>query len=499
MAAEPQPPAKKKRTFTFPSAFTILIVLTMVVALLTWIIPAGQFDRDADGKPIAGTYHEVPKNPQRLIVDTLLAPIDGMYGIQGEDGQVRASNGYGELYGSINVALFVLVIGGFLGVTMKTGAIDTGIQFVVKRLGNKGTWLIVALMIIFLAGGTSYGMAEETLAFYLVIIAAMISLGFDALTGVALIMLGAGIGTLASTVNPFATGIASAFAGIPLGEGLIYRVVLLVLGGALGIWYVLRYARQVKRNPAKSLVADMADDNRQHFLGEDHAANTATLTGRQKIVLGLFLLAFGIMIYSVIPWSDLGISFLPTLGWWYPELTALFLGFAVIIGLVGRMGEAKLVDNFVDGARDLLGVALIVAVARGISVVMNNGMITDTVLNWAANLLSQLSQVPFIICVYLIYLPLSFLIPSSSGLATVTMPIMAPLAEFANVPTHLIVTAYQSASGLVNLFAPTFAVVAGGLALGRVPFNKWWRFVFPLVILLAVLSMAVLVVGVLIG
>ena len=201
------------------------------------------------------------------------------------------------------------------------------------------------------------------------------------------------------------------------------------------------------------------------------------------------------MIYSVIPWSDLGITALPTLGWWFPQLTALFLLFAIIIGFAGRMGEQELTGGFVDGARDLLGVALVVGLARGISVVMNNGLITDTVLDWAAQLVAGLPPVLFINAVWLIYLPLSFLIPSSSGLATVSMPVMAPLADFAGVPKHLVVTAYQSANGLVNLFTPTFAVVAGGLAIGRVKLNVWWRFVLPLLLLLAVLCMVVLSIG----
>ena len=205
------------------------------------------------------------------------------------------------------------------------------------------------------------------------------------------------------------------------------------------------------------------------------------------------------MIYSVIPWSDLGITALPTLGWWFPQLTALFLLFAIVIGFAGRMGEQELTSGFVDGARDLLGVALVVGLARGISVVMNNGQITDTVLDWAAHLVAGLPPVLFINAVWLIYLPLSFLIPSSSGLATVSMPVMAPLADFAGVPKHLVVTAYQSANGLVNLFTPTFAVVAGGLAIGRVKLNVWWRFVLPLLLLLALLCMVVLSIGAVIG
>jgi uncharacterized ion transporter superfamily protein YfcC len=218
------------------------------------------------------------------------------------------------------------------------------------------------------------------------------------------------------------------------------------------------------------------------------------LTGQRKVILALFGLAFVVMIYSVIPWEDLGLP-LPTLGWWFPELTALFLLFAIIIGVAGRFGEQELTNGFVDGARDLLGVALVVGLARGISVVMNNGLITDTVLDWASQLVAGLAPVPFIGTVWLVYLPLSFLIPSSSGLATVTMPIMAPLGDFAGVPKSLIVTAYQSANGLINLVTPTFAVVAGGLAIGRVSLNTWWRFAMPLVAMLAALTLIVLSLG----
>jgi uncharacterized ion transporter superfamily protein YfcC len=239
--------------------------------------------------------------------------------------------------------------------------------------------------------------------------------------------------------------------------------------------------------------------NEQFFLRGNAQAEQPELTGQRKVILGLFALAFLIMIYSVIPWHDIGLTFLPALNWWFPELTALFLLFAIIIGVVGRMSEQALTSNFIDGARDLLGVALIVAVARGISVIMNNGLITDTVLHWTSQVVSGLGPVAFANVVFILYWPLAFLIPSSSGLATVTMPIMAPLAGFAGVPTQLVVTAYQSASGLVNLFTPTFAVVAGGLAIGRVPLNTWWRFVFPVVGILTVVNMVLLSAGALLG
>lgn len=492
-----QPTAETgKKSFKFPTAYTVLALLLVVVAVLTWIIPPGQFDRDADGQPIPGTYHAVEPNQQGFF-DVLIAPVNGMYGIQDAAGQVSTYND-GGLYGAIDVAFFILVIGGFLGITMKTGAIDAGIGFVVSKLGQRASLLIMALMAVFAAGGTSYGMAEESLAFYVLIISTLLALGFDAMTGVAVVLLGAGIGVLGSTVNPFATGIASGIAGIPVGDGIAYRIIILLVGLALGVWWVLRYARRVQADPSASYVADMAESNRAHFMKGGAGAEIVEFTTKRKIILGLFILAFVLMIYGVIPWDDLGVP-LPTLYWWFTELTGLFLLFAIIIGLIGRMGEEGVVNNFIDGARDLLGVALVVALARGISVLMNNGLIIDTVLNWLANLIAGLSPVPFINGVFLAYLPLAFLIPSSSGLATVTMPIMAPLGSFVGVPEHLIVTAYQSASGLLNLVTPTFAVVTGALAIGRIPLNTWWKFVVPLVIMLAVVVMATLTIGVLVG
>jgi uncharacterized ion transporter superfamily protein YfcC len=201
------------------------------------------------------------------------------------------------------------------------------------------------------------------------------------------------------------------------------------------------------------------------------------------------------MIYGVIPWEDLGIG-VPTLWWWFPEMTASFLLFSILIGVAARFPEGEFTSTFVDGARDLLGVALIIGVARGITVIMNNGLITDTVLNAAETAVADLGGVAFIVLMYVLFLPLSFLIPSSSGLATVAMPIMAPLASFANVAPELVVTAYQTGNGLVNLFTPTSAVVMGGLAIARVGYGTWLKFVWPILLMLAVLSMAVLSIGV---
>jgi uncharacterized ion transporter superfamily protein YfcC len=484
------------RRFALPSAYTILFILIVLVALLTWIIPAGAYQVDANGEPIPGSYERVEQNPQRIIVDSLLAPINGLYGIEGEDGTISVWNS-GELFGAIDVALFILVIGGFLAVTMKTGAIQGGIARIVERLKGRERWMIPILMIVFAIGGTTYGMAEESLAFYALIITVMIAAGYDALTGASILLLGCGIGTLGSTINPFATGIASGFADTTINEGFVGRLVILVIGTIIGIIFVLRYADRVKADPSASLVYDMKASNEERFV-----ATAATddggggLTGRQKAALTLFFLAFVAMIFGVIPWEDLGIG-LPTLWWWFPEMTASFLLFAILIGVVGRMSETDFTNTFVEGAKDLLGVALIIGIARGITVIMTNGFITDTVLNAAEQVVADLGGVAFINLVYAMFIPLSFLIPSSSGLATVAMPIMAPLASFAEVPSELVVTAYQSASGLVNLVTPTSAVVMGGLAIARVGYGTWLKFVWPILILLAILTVAVLTVSVL--
>jgi uncharacterized ion transporter superfamily protein YfcC len=355
--------------------------------------------------------------------------------------------------------------------------------------------MIPILMTVFAIGGTTYGMAEESLAFYALVITVMIAAGYDALTGAAIVLIGCGVGTLGSTINPFATGIASGFADVAISEGLIGRLVILVVGLALGIFFVMRYAERVRSDPSRSLVFDMKEDNEAHFKAQDQGE---AMTSTHRTILIVFGLAFAVMMYAVIPWADLGIG-LPTLYWWFPEMTASFLIFSVVIGLIAGMKETDLTTTFVVGAGELLGVALIIGIARGITVIMNNGQITDTVLHWAEVALADVGQAAFSIVMYLLFLPLSFLIPSSSGLATVAMPIMAPLASFVEVPAQFVVTAFQSASGLMNLFIPTSAVVMGGLAIARVPYGRYLKWVWPLLLMLAGVTIVVLGAGVLIA
>ncbi|ELR64727.1 Arginine/ornithine antiporter ArcD [Photobacterium marinum] len=461
--------------FKFPSAYTILFGLIAVVAMLTWIVPAGQYERVMNedlGKevPVTGTYHAVESNPQG-VVDVLLAPIDGFYD----------HNSYEAA--AIDVSLFILVIGGFLGLVTKTGAIDAGIERVTARLQGKEELMIPILMALFAAGGTIYGMAEESLPFYTLLVPVMMAARFDPVVAAATVLLGAGIGTLGSTINPFATVIAANAAGIPFTDGIMLRVAMLVIGWVICVGYVMRYAKMVRADKSKSIVFDKYEENKAHFLG-NQSGELLEFTTTRKVILAIFAASFGIMIYGV-----------SVAGWWMAEISAMFLASTIIIGLIARMSEEEFTSSFIDGARDLLGVALIIGIARGIVVVMDRGMITDTILNSAEHAVTGLSSVVFINVMYWLEILLSFLVPSSSGLAVLTMPIMAPLADFAGVGRDLVVTAYQSASGIVNLMTPTSAVVMGGLAIARVPYVRWVKWVAPLLGILTVLIMAMLSVG----
>ena len=454
-----------------PTAYTILFLLIALVALSTWIIPAGSY-RYEDGVPITGSYERVEQSPQ------------------GVGAVLQAA--FSGFYDAVDVCIFIVMVGGFLGVVMKTGAVDAGVGAVIRALGGREKWLIPILMVFFGLGGTTYGMWEETMAFYPLLIPVFLAAGYDAVVGISVILLGAGAGVISSTVNPFATGIASGFAGVTLGDGIGLRVVQWVVFEGVAIWYVASYAAKVKKDPSRSVVGVGAGKL------QVTADREIELTGRRKAILVVFGGVFLLMTYAVVPFDEMGLA-LPTLGWWFPELSALFLVGGIIVGLIDRMKESEIAEVFVAGCADLLGVALIIGISRGITVIMNDGAVTDTILNWGEMALSGAGPVMFVVLVYLIYLPLSVLIPSSSGLATLSIPIVAPLGRFAGVGGDLVVTAFQSASGLVNIITPTAAVVMGALALGKVGYDRWFKFVWKLFLYFAVLTVGFLAIGAVVG
>ena len=461
----------REKKFHMPTAYTILFLLLILVAAATWIIPAGSYDYE-DGVPVAGTYHTVEQSPQ------------------GPGDVLRAA--FSGFYDAVDVCVFILMVGGFLGVVMKTGAVDAGVSNIIRLLGGREKWLIPILMVLFGLGGTTYGMWEETMAFYPLLIPVFLAAGYDAVVGISVILLGAGAGVIASTVNPFATGIAAGFAGVSLGEGIVLRLLEWVAFEAAAIWFVMAYAAKVKKNPSKSVVG-VGAGKIQVTMDQQ-----VPFTARRKVIMALFTLTFLIMVYAVVPFDEMGLP-LPTLGWWFPELSALFLAAGVVIGLIDRMGEEELVETYVAGCADLLGVAFIIGISRGITVLMNGGAITDTILHWGEEALSGAGPISFTLLVFALYLPLTILIPSSSGLATLSIPVVAPLGRFAGVGGDLVVTAFQSASGLVNILTPTAAVLMGALALGHAPYDRWVKYVWKLMAVFLLLALAFLIAGVLLG
>lgn len=302
VAPQEEPPEAKK--FSFPSALTILALVTVAIWLLAFLVPAGQYDRDDSGAPVAGTYHRVQDTQSFTdrLNDLFLSPVNGLYGIQdAKTGEVGPSFA-GDLYGSAGVFLFVLAIGAFITVVFATGALDRGIARLAHRLRDRGALLIAAVMLVFSVLGTVEGFAEETLGFYGLLVPMMLALGYDRLVDVGASILGAGIGVLCSTVNPFATGVASSAADISLGDGIVLRFAMWVVLTAVTILYVIRYAKRVQRDPAASLCGFLPGDRDQKAAA--NAAVEPELTRLHKTVLVLLVLVFAFMIFSVVPWSS---------------------------------------------------------------------------------------------------------------------------------------------------------------------------------------------------
>jgi uncharacterized ion transporter superfamily protein YfcC len=485
-----------KKKFSFPTAYTIAILAIVFVAVLTWIMPTGSYNYRVDGTdkvipaaqvhsyhgdkkllPVPDTYTEMPGNPQGFF-SIVEAPIEGFYE-------------------SVGIILFVIVIGGFLGIIMKTGAIDAGIALVIEKLKGKEGVMIVILMCILALGGTTFSMGEETLAFYPVLIPVMLVAGYDSVVAFLVLVLGTQTGCLAALVSPFSTGIASRFIGVGVGDGMGLRVVLLVVILVINIMIVLLYATKVKKNPAFSLVADKKEELEEHYLHGIVDGKFPEFNGKRRMVITLFLLTFAIYIYGILPFDSLGITILPTWGWSFLEMTALFGVSGVIIGFLYGMKEKEIVDNFMSGACDLLGVAIIIGLARGITVIMEHGLIIDTVLYWSSLAIKGFSSVVCINIIYLVHIILSFLIPSTSGLAAISMPIMGPLATFKAIPKDLVVTAYMAASGIVNFITPTSAIVMGGLVIARFSYAKYLKFIVPRLLIVLLASMLLLSLGLL--
>lgn len=481
--------AKKKRGM--PSSFTILLALLAIVAVITVIVSG------TSGGAVTAAR----------LSDFCTAPIKGFAD-------------------ALPVCLFVMILGGFLGMMTETGALDNGIAVLVQKLKGNEIMLIPVLMLIFSLGGTTYGMCEETVPFYALLAATMMAAGFDPMVGAATVLLGAGCGCLGSTVNPFAVGAAVdalTGVGIEVNQSIIIGLgaVLWIVTTAMSIFFVMSYAKKVKADKGSTILSmqELKDAEEAHGKAASEVHKEVKLTGRQKGVLIAFAFTFVVMIVGFIPLADLNegvanffdagavydadgnavvqgwsalITGLPIGQWYFDEASTWFFLMAVLIGIIGGLSEKQIVNTFITGAADMMSVVLVIALARGISVLMANTGLDVFVLDAAANALAGLSGVIFAPMSFLVYFGLSFLIPSTSGMATVSMPIMGPLAVKLGFSPEVMVMIFSAAIGVVNLFTPTSGAIMGGLALAKIEWTTWLKFALKLIVALSVVCAIIL-------
>lgn len=484
--------AKKKRGM--PSSFTILLALLAIVAVVTVIVSG------TSGGAVTAAR----------LSDFCTAPIKGFAD-------------------ALPVCLFVMILGGFLGMMTETCALDNGIAVLVQKLKGNEIMLIPVLMLIFSLGGTTYGMCEETVPFYALLAATMMAAGFDPMVGAATVLLGAGCGCLGSTVNPFAVGAAvDALTGVDIAvnQSIIIGLgaVLWLVTTVMSIVFVMNYAKKVKADKGSTILSmqELKDAEEAHGKAASEVHKEVKLTGRQKGVLIAFAFTFVVMIVGFIPLADLNegvanffdagavydadgnavvqgwsalITGLPIGQWYFDEASTWFFLMAILIGIIGGLSEKQIVNTFITGAADMMSVVLVIALARGISVLMASTGLDVFVLDAAANALAGLSGVIFAPMSFLVYFGLSFLIPSTSGMATVSMPIMGPLAVKLGFSPEVMVMIFSAAIGVVNLFTPTSGAIMGGLALAKIEWTTWLKFALKLIVALSVVCAVILTVA----
>jgi len=500
--------AGEKRERGFPAPVTILTVVLILVWIAAFFIPSGQYELDGSGSPIAGSFRYVahPLDFGGRVQDLLLAPVNGMYGLQNPETRMVGPFNRGTMFGSVEVFLFILSIGGFMTVVFATGALDLGIHHLAYRFGERGPVLIAILTVLFGVLGSIKGWSDETLGLYAMMVPLMIALGYDRLVTVAVVTVAPFVGALASTINPFTTGIGSSKAGVSIAEGMGLRLLLLALTMAATVVYTLWYARRVKGDLAKSLCGISAEDAE---LAQADAGAPEPLTAKHVAVIGLVFFTFALLAFSIVPWGaivnnaavdpytnkSINSPLWWELGWWLPELSALFFVMTVVVGLVGRLGEEATAKAFIKGVIDFTGPAFLVTLARSVSVVMTNTKTIDTVLHTMEGLVAGASSVVFVMLTFVGSLPLSFLVGGGAAGTALTMPVLAPLGDFAGVDRALVITTWSAAAGWLRLVLPTNAILIAGLALAKVGFDQYLRFVAPLMGILLAVIIPVLLLG----
>ena len=495
---------KNNKRFSFPSAFTVLFIVLLIATVLTWVVPAGKYSTltfdttsskftitdsngdtsEVDGtqaeldklnvrikfesfaneditKPIAipGTYKKLDQNPQGPI-DFFKAPVEG-------------------IMDSIDIIVFVLILGGCIGVLNATGTFDAGIEALTKKIKGKEFLLVTLLFILIVAGGTTFGLAEETIAFYPILMPVFLASGYDALVAIATIWMGSCIGCMFSTTNPFSVVVASNAAGITFDKAVSFRFFALIGATIITLVYIYYYCKKIKIDPSKSIIADQMPDIKAKFLNSNKS-ETTDFSIRKKLMLILFLVGFPIMITGVSKHD-----------WWFTEMTALFLFIGILLIVISGVGEKKGVTAFIEGAGSLISTSLIIGVARGINVIMDKGLISDSLLNYTANSVQGMNGILFVVVLFFLFALLGLFIPSSSALGTLSMPIVAPLADAVGLGREVVVTAYNYGQGWTLFITPTGLILAT-LEMAGVTYDRWLKFIMPLMGMIGAYAIAAL-------
>ena len=470
---------KKTKNKVMLSAFSIILILIFALGVLSYILPIAQFNGDTiiNGSGVV----------RAKISDILMSPILGFEN-------------------ALDVCIFVIILGGFLAIVTKTGALETGIKVLVQKLKGKETILIPILMFIFSLGGTTYGMLEETVGFYALLAATMVAARMDTLVGASVILLGAGSGVLGSTINPFAVGAAvSALpAGIEVNQGIIIGLGVLLWLTTLGIsiFFVMRYAKKVQKDKGSTFLSLQEQKAMEETYGEEKEQTKAKLTSKQKLTLIIFALTFLVMIIGFIPWGEFGITIFdkftgwltgtPLGGWYFYEAALWFLIISIIIALINGYKEHEFVETFVNGTKDMMSVVLVIAIARGASVLMQTTHLDNYIIYNTSEALKNMPAVIFGPANYILHIILSVLVPSSSGLATLSTPIIGPLASNLGYSVEATIMTLVAANGLVNLITPTCGAIMGGLALAKVEYGTWFKWAIKVVTTIAIVNILIL-------
>jgi len=450
-----------------PNTFLIIFSLLIIVAVLTWIIPAGEYERtELHGRQVvqADSFTFTESNPQN-IDDVLLAPIRGF----------------------VDAALIiglVLIVGGAFGIFHKTAALDAAILGI-ANIHNKSKavqlFLIPLLMIIFSLAGATFGMSEEVIPFILVFVPLALMLGYDTITGIAIPFIGAGAGFAGAFLNPFTVGIAQDISGLQLFSGIGYRLFCWLIITLTAILFVTSYAKKIKRNPGLSITYN-SDLQKKQEIKLSNVNDFSGLSFNHKIVLAAFILGLAVLVFGVLQY-----------GWYIEEISAVFLFTGIMVGILGKLSVDEITSSFVQGAKDLAATALIIGLARGILILSQDGKIIDTILFALSNPISTFHPIISSQAMFIVQTMINFFVPSGSGQAVLTMPVMAPLSDLVNVSRQTAVLAFQFGDGFSNMIIPTSAVTMGVLALADVPWEKWARWLLPLEIIFLIVGLLLLI------